>query len=175
PTGAPPLTLGAPPCVGAANRTITSGPTAEEVMCVPMSAGQTDYVIVDDAVANNPGSGFRLEVNRCVREAQPNNTPATAGALGCPAGGSLNPINTADFYALGTPAQGSRVFAMSDGVAENNNDQQVRATTAVDTVDFDDDDNAPPFGALSPNLAGSPLTGVASYLRVNQFSPTVVA
>jgi hypothetical protein len=173
PTGAPPVTLGTPPCVGAANRTITSGPTAEEVMCVPMSAGQTDYVLVDDAVAGNAGSGFRLEVNRCAREDEPNNTPATANALSCPVEGSINPANNADFYAIGTPASGSRLFAISDGVAANSTDQQLRVTTSVDTLEFDDDDNFTPFGSLSPNLAGSPLTGVPVYLRMSPFSTTI--
>jgi hypothetical protein len=115
PSGTPPVTVGAPPCVGAANRTAGGG-TAEEVMCVPMSAGQTEYVIVDDAVASNVGSAFRLEVNACVRENEPNNTPATANPLACPVEGSMNPANTADFYALGTPPAGSRLFAISDGV-----------------------------------------------------------
>src|SRR6185436_5575140 len=77
PLGVPPLGIGSPPCAGAANRSTTGGPTAEEVMCLPMSAGQTHYVIVDDAVANNAGSAFRLEVDRCVREVETNNTPAT--------------------------------------------------------------------------------------------------
>jgi hypothetical protein len=83
PVGAPPVSVGAPPCVGAANRTMSGG-TAEEVMCVPMGAGQTRYVVVDDAVAGNVGSAFRLEVNACVRENEPNNTPATASLMACP-------------------------------------------------------------------------------------------
>src|SRR5262245_21728260 len=174
PTGSPPVVLGAPPCVGAANRTITSGPTAEEIMCIALSAGQTVYAIVDHAVANNAGSGFRLEVNRCAKESEPNNTPGTANPAACPVEGSINPANNVDFFALGTPAAGSRVFAISDGVAANDNDQALRVTTTVDTLEFDDDDNFIPFGALSPNVSGSPLTGVAAFLRVSPFSTTAV-
>jgi hypothetical protein len=62
---------------------------------------------------------------------------------------------------------------MSDGVAENNNDQVMRITTTVDTLEWDDDDNFTPFGGLSPNIAGGPLTGAAAFIQMSPLSATM--
>ena len=46
----------------------------------------------------------------------------------------------------------------------------MRVTTSTDTLELDDDDDDAPFGTLSPNIAGTPLTGVSSFLRIDHFS-----
>src|SRR5439155_11494074 len=124
----PPATPGTPvtvgSCLGAANRTVNaansySANTAEEVSCLPLAAGQNVFVFVDDGAAADAGSAFHLEATRCGRETEPNGTPATAGPLACGIKGAIAPAGDADFYALGAPAAGSRVFALTDGVAAN--------------------------------------------------------
>ena len=166
PGGAPPVTVTT--CLLAANRSADS--TAEEVNCVMLSASQTVLVFVDESTTSVSGSTFTLEVNRCNAETEPNDTPATADPAFFGGVGSINPAGDAEFYSLGTPASGSRVFAMVDGVAGNSTDFDMRVTTAVDTLEYDDIDNTAPFGALAPNVAGTPLTGVSSFLRVNHYT-----
>ncbi len=163
PAGAPPVTVGT--CLAAANR--QSASASEEVNCVALSSGQQVFAIVDENVPT-AGSSFTIEVNLCVRETEPNNTPATANTLTCGIEGSINPGTDADFYSVGTPAAGSRLFAMIDGVAGNSTDFDLRVTTSTDTLEYDDSNNDPPFGSLAPNVAGTPLTGAASFIRVDQ-------
>ncbi|MBI3450200.1 MAG: hypothetical protein HY049_14950, partial [Acidobacteria bacterium] len=103
-------------CLGAGNRTSTG--SAEEVICVPLAAGQTVYPIVDEG-SLTAGSSYKIEANRCNRETEPNGTPATASALTCGLEGTISPAGDADFFSLGTPVSGSRVFALADGVAAN--------------------------------------------------------
>lgn len=161
PTGAPPLT---PTCVEAANR--NSSVSSEEVDCVPLTAGSTVYAFVDEH-AFTVGSAFTIEVNRCATETEPNDTTAQAGVLTCGKEGSMGTAGDVDFYAVGTHPAGSRLFAMVDGIAGNTNDFDLRATTDVDTLEFDDLNLDTPFGLLAPVIAGTPLTGVASFLRVD--------
>jgi uncharacterized repeat protein (TIGR01451 family) len=156
-------------CLGAANR--NSGSPAEEVKCLALAASQTVNVFVDE-VSASLGSAFNLEVTTCVNEVEPNGTPATAGPLTCGVEGSIAPTGDADFFSIGTPDVSARLFAIVDGVATNNTDLDMRVTTTVDTLEYDDANNDTPYGSLSPNLAGSPLTGVASYVEINHFSAT---
>jgi len=109
-------------------------------------------------------------VTPCQVETEPNNTPASAGPLACGVEGSIQPIGDADFFSLGTPAAGSRVFALVDGAAANNTDLDLRVTTTADTLEYDDANNDAPFGAVSANVAGTPLTGTAAFLDVAHFS-----
>ncbi len=168
PAGPPPVTVST--CSAAANRQLSS--TSEEVNCVALSSGQQVFVFVDESVPT-AGSSFTIEVNLCVRETEPNDTPATANAFACGIEGTINLGTEADFFSLGTPAAGSRLFAMIDGVAGNSTDFDLRVTTTTDTLEYDDFNNDFPFGALSPNVAGTPLTGVQSFLRVSQFNSAV--
>jgi len=154
-------------CLGAANRNATS---PEEVSCLGLETGQMVYVYVDEATATS-GSSFTIEAGLCPLESEPNGTPAVAEELSCGAQGSIAPAGDADFFALGSPASGSRLFAIVDGVAGNSTDFDLRLTTVADTLEYDDYNNDTPFGAASPNLAGVPLDGAASYLRVSHYSP----
>jgi hypothetical protein len=168
PAGAPPVTVST--CLAAANRQSVN--SSEEVSCVALSTGQQVFVFVDENSVT-VGSSFTIEVNTCTRETEPNDTPATANTLACGIEGTINPGTDADFYSLGTPATGSRVFAMIDGVAGNSTDFDIRVTTATDTLEYDDSNADLLFGNLSPTVAGTPLTGVASFIRVNQFNSAI--
>ena len=162
----------------ASNRNTNAGQftAAEEIMCQTLSAGTTYYLFVDESAATTTGGGYTVEVSPCVQETEPNDTPATANTYGfantCPIEGSITPANNFDYFSIGTPAAGSRIFATEDGVSGNSTDQRLRITTATDTNEFDDDDNTTPWGSLSSNIAGRPLTGAASYIQVSPFSTT---
>ncbi len=164
-TGTPPITVAS--CLSAANRDISG--TAEEVACLSLSAGQTVFLFVDEN-ATSAGSSFTVEVDRCSRESEPNDAPGTADPRACPLTGSINPVGDVDFFALGAPTSGSRVFAMVDGVAANSSDFDLRVTTATDTREYDDADDDVPFGGLAPNVEGAVTTGGETFLRVNHRS-----
>jgi hypothetical protein len=152
-------------CLGAANRQSVS--SSEEVMCLTLSAAQQVFVFVDEALFTADGSTFTLEASRCVRETEANNTPATANTLTFGMEGSITPAGDVDFYSLGAPAAGSRVFALIDGVASNSTDYDLRVTTATDTLEFDDLNADLTFGTLSATVGGTPANGSALFLRVN--------
>ena len=170
-TGTPPLTVTS--CLAAANRDISG--TAEEVPCLSLSAGQTVFAYVDENASSAAGSAFTIEVERCQRETEPNDAPASAGVRQCPATGSISPAGDADFFGLGAPLSGSRVFAVVDGVAANSSDFDLRVTTTADTREYDDADNDSFFGALASNVEGAIATGAELFARVNHRSATVAA
>jgi hypothetical protein len=155
-------------CLAASNRVI--GNTSEEVVCQPMTVGQQLFIFVDQGTATFDGSSFTIEVNLCTREVEPNGTPATANAFQCGIEGTISPGTEADFYTLGSLAAGSRVFAMVDAIPAKSNDFDMRITTATDTLEYDDWENAQPFGSNAPNVAGTPATGVATFIRINHFA-----
>ena len=168
--GTPPITLAS--CLAASNR--NGAGSSEEVMCQTLALGQKVWLTVDENTITG-GSNFTVEATRCDRETEANGTPATANALVCGKEGSITPNGDADFFSLGTVPSLSRVFVMTDGIAGNSNDFDMRFTTSVDTLEFDDVDNDTPFGNLAPNLGGARGTGVAGYLRVNHHSATLSA
>jgi hypothetical protein len=165
-----PVTVGT--CLAAANR--NSSASSEEIACLALTAGQQIFLFVDEDSLTT-GSPFTIEATQCTAETEANNTPATANALSCGVQGSINPAADVDFFSLGTPATGSRVFALLDGVSSNTTDYDMRVTTATDTLEYDDLNNDIAFGSLASNVAGTPLTGVASFLRVNHNSAAAVA
>ncbi|HYP25781.1 MAG TPA: BACON domain-containing carbohydrate-binding protein [Blastocatellia bacterium] len=169
PSGTPPITVGT--CLAAANRSFDS--TAEELSCLNLTAGQTLTIIVDENLATT-GSSFKIEVNQCSPESEPNNTPGTADPNVFGLTGGIQTAGDLDFYSLGTPAAGSRVFALVDGAALGLMDLDLRVTTAVDTIQFDDANNDENFGASSPNIAGAVATGSPVFLRVNHFDTGTV-
>jgi hypothetical protein len=108
-------------CLAVANRR-QGGGSAEEIYCLALSAGQTVFIVVDDDNATAPGSSFLLEANLCIRETEPNDTSATANGIVCGIEGSIDDSTDVDFYSLGVPDAGSRLFAMIDGVAATTGD-----------------------------------------------------
>ena len=165
PSGAPPLLPAG--CLGAANRSAT-GP-AEEVRCLALASGQTVYLYVDEN-ATTAGGAFTLEASACSEEAEPNDA-AAPGAFACGIEGAIGVAADVDYFSLGVPETGARLFALADGAAANSTDFDLRLTTATDTLEYDDQNNDPLFGAAAPNLAGTPLGGAASFLRVSHYSP----
>src|SRR3954452_15359253 len=61
---------------------------------------------------------------------------------------------------------------MADGAAGTSDDVDLRVTTTLDTLQLDDGSLDTPFGGSAPSVAGTPLTGVSSFLRLSHFSPT---
>jgi uncharacterized repeat protein (TIGR01451 family) len=170
PSGAAPAIIAG--CLGAANR--NAAYPDEEVSCVPLSAGQAVYAYVDENASTSGGS-FTIEVNRCDAEVEPNGSPSDSGEPACGLEGSISPAGDADFFALGVPASGSKIFAMVDGASGNSTDFDLRVTTEADTLEYDDLNNDAAFGTVAPNASGTPVNGSASYLRVSHYNATAQA
>jgi all-beta uncharacterized protein/S-layer family protein len=163
--GGSPLTIAT--CLGAANRGAAN--RVEEVACQTLATNQQIYIIVDENVFTS-GSTFTIEVNRCSSESGNNDTPATANPFVFGIEGAIVPSTEADFFSLGTPAASSRLFALVDVAAGGSTDLDLRVTTTTDTIEYDDMNNDPPFGFASPNVAGTPLGAVPTFLRVDSFT-----
>ncbi len=169
-----PGTIGVSDILSANNRDNDS--RGEEAMCLPLTAGQQVWVVVDDAGASNFGSDFEIEVTRCIREVEPNDTPAAATVMVMSSEGmegSISPMGDADYYSIGTPAAGSRVFAMVDAVAAGTNgDLAMRVTDTTDTLEFDDDNGDTPYSTTgqAPVIAGTIANGNPLFLRVTAFA-----
>ena len=163
-----PIAYSPPQCVAASNRNSTA---EEAVTCVPLTANQNVFVWVDETTATS-GTGSMLEVTRCTLEAEPNDAVATANDLSCVVTGGIGTTTDVDFFTLGAPPAGSRVFALAEAAAANVTDFDLRITTATRTIEYDDLNAAPAFGGSSGLIAGAVLTGEPSYVRVNYFSAT---
>ncbi len=168
------------PAFAATNR--AAGSTSEELMCLSLTSGQQIFIFVDDNVAaiTFPGTPFTIEAGTCLRETEANNTPATANNFGTQAfgiEGSITPAGDVDFFTIGAVAAGSRIFALADGVASNSTDFDMRVTTTVDTLEFDDINADVLFGTLGPAIGGTPVPAGAGsiFLRVNHNSAATVA
>jgi uncharacterized repeat protein (TIGR01451 family) len=161
-------------CIKAANRLIANGPSngnrSEEIDCVPLTAGEQVYLYFDDAIAND-GGPLAVEVTRCVREAEPNDTIAAANPYpGCELRGAANTTADVDFFSLGMPPAGSKVFLGLDGVAANDGDFELRLTNTTDTLGYDDNDGTSWVSANAPIIAGVYADGNPLYARVNKGS-----
>ncbi len=154
--------------IAAANRSLVN---AEQVVCMAMTAGQTVFLFVDDATSGNAGSPFTVEVTGCVREREPNDSPADASPISCGVEGSIGSTIDRDFYTLGNFPPGWRVFAVVDGDAARAADFDLRITTFSDTIEYDADDNDVPFRPSSPNIAGALLPGGPVFAFVNYKTP----
>ncbi|MEK6304145.1 MAG: HYR domain-containing protein, partial [Acidobacteriota bacterium] len=162
------------PVIAASNRNTSTTNAAESVQCLALTNGQQVFVFVDETALSGAGGSFIIKVTQCLtatgNDVEPNGTPATANALACGAQGGIVPAGDVDFYTLGTPATGSRVFAMAEGASASSSDFDMRITTTTDTLEYDDANLDTPFGSLAPVAAGTPLTGVASFIRMNHFT-----
>ena len=173
PTGPKPISISAGNCLAAANHARYGN--SEEIYCLHLNAGQQVYVIVDDAYSDpaiSASSSFVLEVSLCNRESEPgasNNGTTTANAIMCGLEGTINSSGDVDMFSVGTPNNGWRLFAMLDGGALGpSSDLSLRVITLNGTLEFDGKNNDRAFGDLSSNVAGTPLTNVPTYLRVNR-------
>ncbi|MGV3620673.1 MAG: IPT/TIG domain-containing protein, partial [Archangium sp.] len=183
----PPQVYTPPQCIAAANRLGASTTAQEEVSCLPMITGQQLYVWVDEGVVQptaSIGGTVGLVVTECTVETEPNDSPATASALACGTtgtsavevlqadGGITRSGGDVDFFSLGQPQAGDRLFAMVEAAAASSSTLQMRVTTNTDTVEYDTDDLDTDFGGSSGGVAGTPLTAQPHFLRVNADSAT---
>jgi hypothetical protein len=169
PDGPYPATVTA--CLGAANRNPVS--SAESVVCLPLAESQRIYIYVDEE-GSSAGSTFILEVAECHQELEPNDSQETANHLNCALTGSIGTPGDVDYFAIGAPPAGSRLFAMTDGEAANLTDFDLRVVTLTDTLEYDNDNNDFSFGDSSPGVAGTILNGEPTFIRVNYNGPVAV-
>jgi len=174
PTGTAPITINDANIIAAANRNTSTSNAAEELFNVALSASQQVFLIVDE-VTLTAGGAFAVEVSQTSLETEPNGTTATASANPHGKTGSLGTAADIDFYDLGTPGAGSRVFAMTDSAGMSSMDTLLRVTTNADTLESDDDGGDVAFAGLSSVVAGTPTTGTQTYLRVNLLSTTALS
>jgi uncharacterized repeat protein (TIGR01451 family) len=165
-------------CIAAANRmndqTTGNGNRSEEINCVALTGGSTYYLFFDDRFTANPGGPFALEVTSCHPETEPNDTPATATAFnpnsGCFMEGSATPSGAGgdvDFFDLGAPPAGSKIFVGVDAAAANQSDFEMRITNTTDTLGYDDNDGTSWVGSNAPIIGGVIADGNEIFARVD--------
>ena len=171
-------------CIAAANRmndsTTGAQNRSEEINCVPLTGGTPYYLFFDDRFTANAGGPMAVEATECKPETEPNDTLATATIYApnssCFMEGSsiaAGPAADIDFYDLGAPPAGSKIFAAVDSAASNSGDYELRITNATDTLGYDDNDGTSWIGSNAPIVAGPIADGSEIYARVN--SKTVQA
>ncbi len=164
PDGAGPATVTT--CLAAANRNTSQA--AEEVTALTLAAGQQVLVVADSQAGTDSPSPFTLVVERTVLgESEANDTPGTADARLCGTTGRIDSAGDVDFWSIGGQPAGTRLFALVDGAAAAGSAFDLRATTATDTLEFDDSDGAFHHGTNAPLLAHTTVGNTPSYLRVN--------
>jgi hypothetical protein len=156
-------------CTVASNASSSTVSGLEELTCVPLAMNQQVFLFVDEAALGS-GASFSVLAEACnAAETEPNNTPATADAFACGIVGGVNPGSDADFYAIGTPATGSRIFAAVDAsTATPSADLDLRVNTSTDTLEYDDSNDDALLGAASANVAGTIANGSPLFLQVDR-------
>jgi hypothetical protein len=164
------------------NYTTTAFNARESVGC-QTDGGRSDALLRGGRVRGlDGGSEPQHRGEPCFAEVEPNDTTLTASAGpfagASPVTGKMAPGADVDFFSLGSPAAGSRVFAWVDTNSLSNfavppNPSaptpaiSTSRDTTADTLEYDDQDTDQEGGTLAPAIAGRALTGVPSYLRVN--------
>lgn len=174
----PPHIYSPPQCLSGASRLASATVSQqEEVVCLPLTLGQQVYVWVDEGVVQPTatfGGSLPLVATECAAETANNNTPATASPLSCGVTGAIEVAADVDFYALGAPQAGDRLFAMVEAAAANINTVLMRVTTDTSTVEYDTSDLDTDYGGSAPGVAGTPLTAVPHFISVANDSTTTV-
>jgi hypothetical protein len=171
----PPNPTAAVPCIKAANRILANGAAngnrSEEIDCVPLTSGEEVFLFFDDRGAGNLGGPMAVEVTECTTETEPNDSVATAMPYpGCYVTGKASTTADVDFYDLGAPPAGAKVFLAVDAVASNDGDFELRLTNATDTLGYDDNDGTSWISSNAPVVAGVFADGSELYARVNKGS-----
>lgn len=166
-----------PPVCRAANRRTASVVASEEVWCVPLTANESAWVWFDEVGGADAGATATLEVSACTKEVEPNGTPAEGSPMACPVTGSINPAGDVDYFSLGSPGAGARLFALVDtaATAAAASNYRARVTTATSTLEVDEDDGDGVFGSAAPSLAATPLPGGPVALQVSYFNTTTTS
>src|SRR5262249_6293201 len=149
-------------CLVAANRALAG--SSEEIFCIPLVADQKIFLFVDDDATNALGSSFVLTATRCVRGTETNDTTAPVEGRVCGVEGAIDPLGDVDFFYLGIPAAGQRLFAMLDGEAATKTDFIMRVVNADGTIEWDNNNNDSAFGNFSPNIAGAILGNTPTHI-----------
>jgi uncharacterized repeat protein (TIGR01451 family) len=77
-----------------------------------------------------------------------------------------------DYYSIGTPAAGSKVFTNVWANAANDYDYRMRVTTDTNTLQFDDNDAVSFFGGTASSVIGGAVTdGTPTYIAVSRTIP----
>jgi len=180
---APNNAVAVPACIAGANRmndqTTGNGNRSEEIKCVPLIAGTPYFLFFDDRFTGNAGGDLALEVVACNNETEPNDTTATATVYNGGSGGFMNgssitsgPAADIDFYDLGAPPAGSKIFVGVDAAASNESDYELRITTTTDTLGYNDNDGTSWIGSEAPIVGGVFATGGEIYARINSKTVT---
>lgn len=144
----------------------------EDAACVPLTANETVFAYVDEHLLTN-GSNFDIEVSACTLEVEPNDTPATGTQTPtCGMYGRSTPNGTvdADYFSLGSPAMGEKIFAMVDTGSLGTAFFPLRVTTDAVTVEYDNGGNEPEFGGGGSNIGGAMGLDVPLWLQVRNTS-----
>jgi hypothetical protein len=168
PTGAAPVVIpcqasGAPPPVAlaAANRNTVTTQPAEEIFNFQMSAGQQLFLVVDEAILGTTATAYYVEVFNAVVESEPNDTFASAQPIACGIEGTITnatgPVQDFDYFSIGTPPDGSRLFAILDAAATNSSNLDIRVNNVANTYQWSDFHNDIENGTTSGNIGGLAL------------------
>ena len=166
PPGQPPLNIPcqeglSPAAIAAANRNTETAQPSEEIFDYAMTSGQQLFLVVDENVLGTTATGFYVEVFDAALETEPNDTFATSQPIACSIEGRISnapgPVQDLDYFSIGTPPDGSRLFVIVDGAASANSNFDMRINNASNTYQFADFYNDIENGTTSPNIAGLPL------------------
>jgi uncharacterized repeat protein (TIGR01451 family) len=177
----PPANCGGAPGLCFADSVCEAGPNAG-LACVPKCVnGPTPGATC--TATSQCGTGGTCQTNGgcgvCTSGAnsgQPcvNNTNCGTGGV-CAVGvcGRTTNEGDVDFWTLGSPASGSKVYAAVAGAAANDYDWRMRITSTTETLGFDDDDDSQLNGSLAPNISGAKTTGGETFVKISRSSAFV--
>jgi len=167
-----------------------AGPNAGAA-CVPRCVGGPTPGAICTSIpqlavnpANQCGSGGSCQANGgcgvCTsgtNTGQPciNNTNCGAGGI-CGVGicGRTTNEGDTDFWSVGTPANGSKVYAAIEGQGANHSDIRMRITSTTETLGFDDDDGHSVNGLFGPTISGAKTTGTETFVKISGTTNYVV-
>ena len=149
----------APVAIAAANRNTGTTQPSEEIVHFAMTAGQQLFLVVDEDIPGTTATAYYVEVYSSTFETEPNDTFAAAQAIACSIEGTINNSSNqdADYFLLGTPPDGSRLFAIVDGAASNESNFDMRVNNVASTFQFGEFHNDIENGTTSPNIGGLAL------------------
>jgi uncharacterized repeat protein (TIGR01451 family) len=140
------------------------------VACTPVCVGSSIPSVNGrycSALSGCPGAGVCTETPLVP-------TPGATCVAGQVCSRQFNEGDT-DYYFVGAPPAGSKVFVGSDAKTANDYDFRMRVTTASNTLQMDDDDVTSRGGANAPCIAGAVTDGSDTYVEVSRTTPRTSA
>jgi uncharacterized repeat protein (TIGR01451 family) len=179
--GDPPLNCGGAPGLCFADSVCEAGPNAG-LACVPKCVNGPTPGATCTASAQCGTGGTCQTSGGCgvctsgTNSGQPcvNNTNCGTGGI-CAVGvcGRTTNEGDVDFWTLGSPVSGSKVYAAVAGAGANDYDWRMRITSTTETLGFDDDDDTQLNGSLAPNVSGAKTTGGETFVKLSRSSAFV--